>query len=144
MIKRILYFVTVSKNSIYGDYLFKIYAVFISNSKASDDNGHVFNYIFTDAGNSKFSDYIAEIDKRKLYTTGVDINENDKILTLSTCCYDFEDARLVVVGRLVRSGETEAVDTAIAFTNPEPKFPQAYYNAKRIDNPYKNDPDLFN
>ena len=134
----------ISMSTLYGDYTFKIYAVFISNSKASDDNGHVFNYIFTDAGNSKFRDYVAEIDKRKLYTTGVDINENDKILTLSTCCYDFEDARLVVVGRLVRAGENEAVDTSLAVKTPEPKFPQAYYDAKRIDNPYKNDPDLFN
>ena len=134
----------ITMNTLYGDYSFKIYAVFISNSKASDDNGHVFNYIFTDAGNMKFADYIAEIDKRKLYTTGVDINENDKILTLSTCCYDFEDARLVVVGRLVRNGETPDVNTALAYANPEPKFPQAYYNAKRIDNPYRNDPDLFN
>ncbi len=134
----------ITMNTLYGDYTFKIYAVFISNSKASDDNGHVFNYIFTDAGNSKFNDFIAEIDKRKLYTTGVDINENDKILTLSTCCYDFEDARLVVVGRLVRNGENTAVDTSLAIENPEPKFPQAYYDAKRTDNPYKDDPDLFN
>lgn len=133
----------ITMNTLYGEYTFKIYAVFISNSKASDDNGHVFNYIFTDAVNSKFSDYIAEIDKRKLYTTGVDINENDKILTLSTCCYDFEDARLVVVGRLVRNGESEAVDVSLAYENPNPKYPQAYYNAKRIDNPYADDPDLF-
>ncbi|MEE1138798.1 MAG: class B sortase [Acutalibacteraceae bacterium] len=134
----------ITMNTLFREYKFKIYAVFISNSKASDDNGHVFNYIFTDAGNAKFRDYIAEIDKRKLYTTGVDINENDKILTLSTCCYDFEDARLVVVGRLLRNGESEAVDTSLAVMNENPKFPQAYYNAKRIDNPYKDDPDLFN
>jgi len=133
----------IKMSTLYGDYTFKIYAVFISNSMPSDDNGHIFNYIFTDANNSRFSDYIREIDKRKLYTTGIDINENDKIITLSTCCYDFEDARLAVVGRLVREGENPAVDTSLAQENPEPKFPQAYYNVKGKNNPYADDVDLF-
>lgn len=133
----------ITMNTLYGEYKFKIYAVFISNSKASDDNGHVFNYIFTAASNSQFANYIAEIDKRKLYTTGVDINENDKIITLSTCCYDFEDARLAVVGRLLREGEAAAVDISLPVINENPKYPQAYYDKKGMDNPYENDPDLF-
>lgn len=129
----------IGMSTLYGDYTFKIYAVFISNSKEEDDNGRVFNYIFVNAGAERFRNYITEIDKRKLYTTGVDINENDKILTLSTCCYDFEDARLVVVGRLLREGESAAVDFSLAQDNPNPKFPQAYYDVKRIENPYKDD-----
>lgn len=134
----------ITLNTLYGEYKFKLYAVFISNSMASDDNGHIFNYIFTNAGNAKFMDYVAEIDKRKLYTTGVDIRETDKIITLSTCCYDFDDARLVIVGRLIRDGESESVDTSLAVKNDNPKFPQAYYDAKRTENPYADDVDLFN
>lgn len=133
----------IKMSTLYGDYTFKIYAVFISNSKMRDDNGKIFNYIFTDATMDKFEKYIQEIDKRKLYTTGVEISKHDKILTLSTCCYDFEDARLVVVGRLLRQGESEAVDTSKVNVNTNPKFPQAYYDAKRMDNPYRNDPDVF-
>lgn len=133
----------IKMSTLYGDYTFKIYAVFISNSKMRDDNGKIFNYIFTDATMDKFSNYIAEIDKRKLYTTGVEISQHDKILTLSTCCYDFEDGRLVVVGRLLRQGESETVDTSKVVVNESPKFPQAYYDAKRQENPYKNDPLLF-
>lgn len=134
----------IGMSTLYGDYTFKIYAVFISNSREQDNNGDVFNYIFTNATNENFANYIREVDKRKLYTTGVDINENDKILTLSTCCYDFTDARLVVVGRLMRDGENPAVDTSLAAENPSPKFPQAYYDANRRDNPYANDPNVFN
>lgn len=129
----------IGMSTLYGDYTFKIYAVFISNSKTSDDNGKVFNYIFVNAGTERFNSYIEEIDKRKLYTTGVDINENDKILTLSTCCYDFEDARLVVVGRLLREGENPAIDTSLVFENSNPKFPQVYYDINRVENPYAND-----
>lgn len=134
---------TVEVNTLNATYTFKVYAVFITNSQKEDDNGHVFNYIFTQTDNESFMDYIAEVDKRKLYTTGVDINENDKILTLSTCCYDFDDARLAVVARLVREGESTAVDTSLATENSSPKFPQAYYDAKGISNPYRKDPDLF-
>lgn len=131
-------------STLYGDYTFKVYAVFISNSKPSDNNGDVFQYNFTAANNENFANYIREVDKRKLYSTGVDINENDRIITLSTCCYDFEDARLAVVGRLLRPGETPTINTDYVFENPNPKFPQAYYDAKKMDNPYKNDPNLFN
>lgn len=130
-------------NTLYDEYTFKIYAVFISNSKVSDDNGRFFNYIFTAAGDSQFMDYVAEVDKRKFYSTGVDIMPTDKIITLSTCCYDFKDARLVVVGRLLRSGESEEIDASLIQINENPKFPQAYYDKKGIDNPYKDDVSLF-
>ena len=133
----------IGMSTIYGDYTFKIYAVFISNSKPNHDNGDVFNYIFVNAGEERFNNFLVEIDKRKLYTTGVDINKNDKILTLSTCCYDFDDARLVVVGRLLREGESPAVDTSLVYENPVPKFPQIYYDINRIDNPYENDIMIF-
>lgn len=133
----------IGMSTLYGDYTFKIYAVYISNSKPSDDNGRVFNYIFVNAGVDRFRNYIAEINKRRLYSTGVDINENDKILTLSTCYYAFEDARLVVVGRLLREGESPEIDLSLAEENPNPKYPQAYYDVKRIENPYKDDPIIF-
>lgn len=131
-------------STIYGDYTFKIYAVFISNSDRDDDNGNFLNYIFTNTTDEKFADFIAEIDKRKFYDTGVDINPTDKLLTLSTCCYDFSDARLVVVGRLLREGESPAVDTSLAVMNPSPKLPQAYYDANGGKNPHKDDINLFN
>ena len=115
---------TIECNTIYGNFTWKIYAVFITNSKASQDNGYLFPYNFVDIGNEQFSEYIKEVDKRKFYTTGVDIYPTDKILTLSTCCYDFDEARLVVVARLLRDSESPTVDT------------QAWYNANKKTNPY--------
>lgn len=127
-------------NTIYGDYTWFVYAVFITNSDPKDDNGYIFPYNFIDISTAKFEGYIDEIDKRKLYTTGVDINVSDKILTLSTCCYDFNEARLVVVARLKRDGESVSVDTSKAIENPNPKYPQAWYNAnKKAVNPYAQD-----
>ncbi len=126
-------------NTIYGDHAWFVYAVFITNGKESQDNGYLFPYNFIDVSNSKFAAYIEEIDKRKLYTTGVDINETDKILTLSTCCYDFEDARLVVVARKRRAGESITVDTSRAYYTEDPKYPQIWYDTYKKTNNYAGD-----
>lgn len=127
---------TIECNTIYGDFTWKVYAVFITNSKASQDNGYLFPYNFIDISDEQFASYIEEVDKRKFYTTGVDINETDKILTLSTCCYDFDGARLVVVARLLRDGESTSVDTTLAVKNDNPRYPQAWYDANKKTNPY--------
>ncbi len=126
-------------NTLYADYKWKVYAVFLTNSEAQHDNGYIFNYIFTNlSSDEKFMEYIDEIDQRKLYTTGVDIQPTDKILTLSTCNYDWSEQRLVVVARLVREGESEAVDTSLAVKNENPRYPQIYYDQKGIPNPYRD------
>lgn len=126
-------------NTIYGDHTWFVYAVFITNSKASDDNGYFLPYNFIDVSTEKFKEYINEIDKRKLYTTGVDINENDKILTLQACVYDFDGAMIVVVAREKRDGESISVDTSKAYENPNPKYPQKWYDVNKKQNPYAED-----
>lgn len=126
-------------NTLYANYQWKVYAVFQTNSKAQHDNGYIFNYIFTNlSSDDKFKEYISEIDQRKLYSTGVDIRPDDKILTLSTCNYDWNEQRLVVVARLVREGEDASVDISLAKKNENPRYPQIYYDKKGISNPYRN------
>lgn len=126
-------------NTIYGDYTWLVYGVFITNSDPEDDNGYCLPYNFIDVSNAKFGEYIQELDKRKLYSTGVDINENDKILTLSTCCYDFDGARLVVVARLLRDGESINTSSYVVTENMNPKYPQIWYVKNKKENPYADD-----
>ena len=124
-------------DTLYRSYTFKVYAVLITNSQADDDNGYIFNYTVTDFGSDeKFMEYIAAVDERKLYTTGVDIQPDDKLITLQTCTYEFSDARLVVIGRMVRDGESTTVDTSLAVENASPRYPQAWYDKQGIANPY--------
>lgn len=126
-------------NTIYGDYTWLVYGVFITNSDPDDDNGYCLPYNFINVDSEKFGEYIQEIDKRKLYSTGVDINENDKILTLSTCCYDFDGARLVVVARLLRDGESINTASYVVTENMNPKYPQVWYVKNKKENPYADD-----
>ncbi|MGN0447066.1 MAG: class B sortase [Acutalibacteraceae bacterium] len=127
----------ITFNTLYKDYNWKIIAVFLTNSYPKDDNGYLFNYLWTNLSSTElYSAFLNEISQRSFYDTGVDVLPTDKLLTLSTCSRVFEDARLVVVARLVRPGESSEVNTSLAVENPNPRFPQAYYDEKGIENPY--------
>lgn len=129
----------INFGTLYKDTKWKIYAVFVMNGSSNDDNGYLFNYIFRNlSSDDAFHSYIKQLDQRKLYTTGVDILPTDKILTLSTCLYDFKNARLAVVARLVREGESEEVDVSKASVNKNPRYPQKWYDAVNQVNPYKD------
>ncbi len=49
--------------------------------------------------------YLEELGQVKLYDTGVDVEFGDTIITLSTCSYQTDEGRFVVVARRIREGE---------------------------------------
>ncbi len=132
----------IKYSTLFEDYYFKVYAVFVTNGYHSGDNGYLFDYTVPNfTGEKNFSAFIEAIDERKLYDTGVDINPNDKLITLSTCSYEIKQnqmGRLAVVGRLVRKGESTAVDTSKVTVNENIRYPQIWYDEHGISNPFKN------
>lgn len=130
----------IKYDTIYKTYYFKVVAAFVTNSLPKDDNDYVFNYTVTEfSSDDRFMSFVEEIQKRSIFNTGVTVLPDDKLLTLSTCSYEFGKARLVVVARLCRENEDPTVDTSDAAINPSPKYPQAWYDAKGLANPYKDD-----
>ena len=130
----------IQYDTIYKTYYFKIFAAFVSNGNPKDDNGYLFNYTITDfSSDDQFMSFIQEIQKRSLFNTNISVLPDDKILTLSTCSYEFSDARLVIVARLCRENEDISVDTSGVEINPAPRYPQAWYDAKGMANAYKDD-----
>lgn len=128
----------------------KVYAVFITSAKAEEDRGYVFNYIYPHMDGENFNGFINEINKRRLYVPDVDINDDDNMLILSTCIRKLDiynkgtrtykaDARLVVVTRKLRPGESESVNTNAVTLNQSPKYPQLWYDKNGIKNPYESD-----
>ena len=115
-------------NTIYEKSKWKIISMFKTNTL--EEQGEFFNYL---RGNDFISDYdflnfVYQLRVRSLVNCPVDLNENDTIVTLSTCAYDFEDFRIVIVARKVRDGESPDVDVSKAVENPNPLYPQIWYN----------------
>lgn len=116
---------------------FKIYAVFVLNAKIEDDGGHIYNIYrksFTDE--TDFGYWVAEAKSRSIINTGVEVNIEDKILTLVTSCEDFENARLVVMARSQREEEELTANAPTARVNENPIYPKKWYSVRNIEYPF--------
>ncbi|MBQ9551173.1 MAG: sortase [Clostridia bacterium] len=123
-------------NTLYRNYKWKVFAVILTNGEKEGDRGYLFNYMFANLSSQDvLEDYLGEIKQRSLYYPEVDIALTDKFLTISTCVYDFDEARLIILARMVRPGESTAVSGKV-YGNDNPRFPQAYYDKLKLNNPY--------
>ena len=116
----------INFDTIYSTGQWKVFAVFISNG--SDDKEPLFDYrkaTFNDS--SEFLNFVYQIRIRSILNTDVDINEDDQLLCLSTCSYEVDNYRTVVVARKVREGEDPTVDVEHVEVNQSPLYPASYY-----------------
>ncbi len=111
----------------YGSSVYKIISVF----KTTGDKNHddFFNYMQGDfTGESEFMNFVYNVRARSMVNCPVDVNENDRLITLSTCSYEVHsNYRTVVVARKVRNGESKKVDVAKATKNKNAYFPSDFY-----------------
>lgn len=134
----------VEFDTLYHDYKWKVIGCFLTNGEGGGDNGYLFYYIATGMNNDNFMSFIDNVKQRSYINTTVDVQPDDKLLTLSTCTYEFDkngglhDARCVLIARLVREGESEDVDVSGATQNENPRMPQMYYNVYGGSNPFRN------
>lgn len=105
----------------------KIISVFKTNTL--DEHGEFFNYMQSNFNSSaEFMNFVYNVRVRSLFNCPVNVNENDQIITLSTCSYEFSEFRTVVVARKVRENENFSVDVSKASLNKNAVWPQVYYN----------------
>lgn len=74
-----------------GNFRVKIFAVSIA-----DLNDGSWNVFFDN--DTQFLSWISERRNNALYTRDVNITAEDRVVTLSTCSYEFDEARFVVMG----------------------------------------------
>lgn len=100
---------------------YKIMAIFVTMRTDEYDDIPLFDYQnYIDFTEDRYNDFIDNIEKRNKISTGVDYKYGDRFVTLSTCSNEASDARLVIIGRRVRDGESKTVDTSGAeFISPE-------------------------
>ena len=74
---------------------YKVFSAYVKDSKD--------NYIKTNFDDKdQYKEFLEDIKNKSQYKSDIDVNENDKIITLSTCSYEFNDARMVVHGKLLK------------------------------------------
>ncbi len=127
-------------DTLYEKCVYKIFAIMIVN----DSEDETFGYSFS-AYRTRFTDeddvtnWIQYCKDRSLYDIPVDVDHKDQFITLSTCCYDYDNARFVLVGRLVRDeNESTTVDTSLAVKNEDVIYSKEYYDKKGMSVPKLN------
>ncbi|MBD5465735.1 MAG: class B sortase [Lachnospiraceae bacterium] len=92
---------TISFDTIYEEGTYEVMYVFLS--KIYYEEEVVFKYYqFIDANSEQeFDSYMEEMAQMSLYDTGVTAQYGDQLLTLSTCDYEQEDGRFVVVAKRI-------------------------------------------
>ncbi len=121
---------TFKFSNLYEEYTYKIIAMFVIEVEPYQTrDGVIFDYHnYINFGENKtFEKFRDNILARTAVNTGVDFNEEDKFMTLSTCSNEFEPSRFVVIGRRVRDGESPEVDTSKAEINEDMLEPDYSY-----------------
>lgn len=118
---------TISFDTIFETGKWKIFSIIITNGSSKKEP-------FFDYTRSHFNDdtdflkFVYELRIRSKFDIDVDINENDQLLTLSTCTYELNDYRLIIVARRVREGEDPSVDVNAVKRNPNTLYPLSWYD----------------
>ena len=113
-------------DTVYEQANWKIISLFKTNTLS--EQGKIFNYCIPDFKSSEaFIKFVNDIRIRSLIDTPVDVNEEDMLITLSTCSYEFTDFRTVLVARKVRPEEDRFVDTSEAKKASNPLMPACHY-----------------
>lgn len=112
-----------------GDADYKIISYYKTNTL--DAHGDFFDYLTSEfTSDAEFMNYVYLIRERSLINTPVTVNEDDQLLTLSTCSYEYSEFRTVLVARKVREGESSEVDVSKATQNLDALWPDVHYSSK--------------
>ena len=101
----------ISFYTIYEEALLNFFSIYIT--PVNNDRGDFFPFTKTEfESDQDFMEFIYQTRLRSLFDMDdVDINEADRILTLSTCSYELPNYRTIIVARKVREGEDPTVNT---------------------------------
>lgn len=77
-----------------GDFVIELFSGFLADGKYE-----FIRFDFLD--DLDFLDYIDSLYSLSTFTSSVKIEPNDQVMALSTCAYDFSNARFVVFGKLI-------------------------------------------
>jgi sortase B len=84
----------ITFNTLYKESVWQVFSAYVTEVN--------FNYLITDFPSDKdFANYITVIRSKSKFKKDISVTTDDHILTLSTCSYEFKDARTVVNAKLL-------------------------------------------
>lgn len=87
----------------HGNYHLVVFSAFIT--KATDEDTYKMTY--DEAEKQAYIDRAWERSELPITKNSVDVTKNDRLVTLSTCAYDYEEARYIVMCKMVPWTKTE-------------------------------------
>lgn len=82
-------------DTLYEDYEWEIFSAYVTNTD--------FYYIQTAfSGDEEWLNFLNTIQQKSNFKTDVQLSADDVVLTLSTCSYEFDNARFVIHARLIK------------------------------------------
>lgn len=126
---------TLRFDTVYQTGMYKVVGAFITNVNPA--HGEIFDYtsFINPQTEDEVESFINQVKARSIIDTGVDVSVDDHFVTLSTCTYEFDDARFVVIARRVREGESDVVEVLSAKRNAQPLYPDIWYELYGGDKP---------
>lgn len=96
---------TITFSTLHDETEYVVFAVFLTNTVESQ--GDVFDYHnqLRFKTTAEMNNFLEEVKARSLISNPVEVNASDKLITLSTCGYDFEGERIVLMARELRDDE---------------------------------------
>lgn len=86
-------------STIYEDAEYEVIAAFYSQIYSEEEDVFKYYQFYDATTEEEFNNYIEHIKKLSTYDTGVEAKYGDCLITLSTCAYNDENGRFVVVAR---------------------------------------------
>lgn len=87
--------------TFHGKYKFEIFSVQLREDYIPKER-YIENYMRTDFGtDAQMEEFLNTMKAKSLFDTGVSVTGSDHIITLVTCVYDFDGAKLVVMAKLI-------------------------------------------
>jgi len=87
--------------TFHGNYKFQIFSVQLREDYIPKER-YIENYMRTDFGtDEQMAEFLNTMKSKSMFDTGVSVSGSDYIITLVTCVYDYDGAKLVVMGKLI-------------------------------------------
>lgn len=108
-------------NTLYDSTTYKVVGVYALSSRTEDADYFPFNEYVDFSDDDAEQAYLDEVSQRCFYTTGDFVRADERLLTLCFCTYEMEDARMLVMARPLREGESPTADSVTV--NEDPLLP---------------------